>query len=114
MAPLAQAALNQIGYTETLDQAVCDAFFAEVDDDGNGQIDKTELPKFMKSLMWVSCDYQTHRRGWKQTKLAKTMQKTNLSLSIWQCEWTAYSKSLCVALHSNCKPLRENLFFNHN
>ena len=51
MAPLAQAALNQIGYTETLDQAVCDAFFVEVDTDGNGTIDKAELLQFMKSLM---------------------------------------------------------------
>ena len=25
--PLAQAALSQVGYKETLDQAVCDAFF---------------------------------------------------------------------------------------
>ena len=36
MAPLAQAALNQIGYSETLDKGVCDAFFVEVDSDGNG------------------------------------------------------------------------------
>ena len=51
MRPLAQAALSQVGYGEEIDQTVCDAFFAEVDSDGNGKIDKQELMKFMKSLM---------------------------------------------------------------
>ena len=40
MAPLAQAALAETGYKEVLDPQVCDAFFAEVDSDGNGKIDK--------------------------------------------------------------------------
>ncbi len=48
--PLAKAALAQIGYSAEVDPAVCDAFFAEVDSDGNGKIDKAELMKFMKSL----------------------------------------------------------------
>lgn len=51
MGPLAEAALKQVGYTETLDQAAVDAFFSEVDSDGNGMIDKSELLRFMKSLM---------------------------------------------------------------
>ena len=49
--PLAQAALSQVGYKETLDKAVCDAFFDQVDKDGNGMVDKEELLRFMKSLM---------------------------------------------------------------
>lgn len=51
MMPLARAALAQIGYSQDVDPSVCDAFFAEVDSDGNGQVDKAELMKFMKSLM---------------------------------------------------------------
>jgi len=51
VAPLAQAALAQVGYGETLDQAVCDAFFHEIDADGNGTVDKSELLRFMKSIM---------------------------------------------------------------
>ena len=51
MAPLAAAALSQVGYDKELDPAVADAFFAEVDSDGNGKIDKGELLKFMKSLV---------------------------------------------------------------
>ena len=51
IAPLAQAALAQVGFQGQLDAAVCDAFFAEVDSDGNGRIDKGELLKFMKSVL---------------------------------------------------------------
>lgn len=50
MAPLCQAALEQVGFGEQVDPATIDAFFAEVDSDGNGKIDKSELLKFMKSL----------------------------------------------------------------
>ena len=49
--PLAQAALSQVGYKETLDKSVCDAFFDQVDKDGNGMVDRDELLRFMKSLM---------------------------------------------------------------
>ena len=49
--PLAQAALSQVGFTEELDKEVLTSFFAEVDSDGNGQIDKDELLRFMKSIM---------------------------------------------------------------
>ena len=51
MVPLAQAALAQIGFNQQLDPAVIDAFFQEIDSDGNGKIDKSELQKFMKSLI---------------------------------------------------------------
>jgi Ca2+-binding EF-hand superfamily protein len=51
MVPLAQAALAQIGYDQNLDAEVIDAFFEEIDSDGNGKIDKTELQRFMRSLM---------------------------------------------------------------
>ncbi len=47
---MAQAALEQVGFTDQIDPATIDAFFAEVDSDGNGKIDKAELLKFMKSL----------------------------------------------------------------
>jgi len=47
MVPLAQAALAQIGFTQQLDAAVIDAFFVEIDNDGNGKIDKSELQRFM-------------------------------------------------------------------
>ena len=51
MIPPAQAALAQIGFNQQLDPAVIDAFFVEIDSDGNGKIDKSELQRFMKSLL---------------------------------------------------------------
>lgn len=51
MIPLAQAALAQVGYEQELDAQLIEAFFSEIDSDGNGKVDKDELRRFMKSLL---------------------------------------------------------------
>lgn len=49
--PLAQAALAQVGFSQQLDENLIGAFFAEIDSDGNGKVDREELRRFMKSLV---------------------------------------------------------------
>lgn len=51
MWPLCKAALSEVGSDKPLTQAVVDEFFAAVDSDGNGMVDKAELLRFMQSLM---------------------------------------------------------------
>lgn len=51
MVPLAEKALQAIGYTGELDKAACDAFFAEIDGDGNGKVSKDELRRFLQTIL---------------------------------------------------------------
>lgn len=51
MWPLCKAALSEVSSDKPLTQEVVDQFFEAVDSDGNGKVDKSELLRFMQSLV---------------------------------------------------------------